>query len=1502
MPYFLALWSNATGPTSKADGDDDDDKSPAQQSDTNVSSDTCDWWIPDVLTKVYSATGDKIVTTDPLKRSGNLHLPSSIDLSLPPGTYRVYLIRNESLDDGRKFRTVLGTTPALTVFPGLNSVHTSFGTTPLIDVKPLSATLQVFPESDRAMVAEAMRNRDGFRDEKYLRSISVEQELEVVRSDLRLALKELEKLKGKKDAHTAERKVQSLQMIAEDLSMQKLCAQEREAMEREREEKERADKAKIDGSGAQVATPGPPPTYRSNTTLDSVEQVVFSYRFHGGAPSPQDRIVVLPADVVRVSDLLRSTILGKLQANDTQQAEAARATMERELVEVEDFFNARISLKTIKKIIWRKIKPYVKCGTGSAALTQSDSYQAATGATDNSFVWDECLNAYQNAPKVAKDNFTYIIRDLLDEVGARKHQLGLKAPEEEDKAEDDTEAEKKKTIKNKDRLAKANKLLRLGLEIVVPANRIQVIEDNGEEIVMGEVVARLGHRFRQGGFFVAKYIRRSGSLNPTESPDGGNNASIVTAGEICRYGPFFVEPELFTYSPRQVAFTLGKVVWKVLSSEQGKLTMKVLGQFYVALLKYFLAVVSLSFNISVLAGNFNINTESIKAIISSFQSRLSKFFGPIEYVMAKINSFFGSFVDDLIARLDIFTIAGECMTGFVLYGVLAVLFAATFVVYIVVQEDLLLKVQKIHTILPFNPGKALLAFIEQIGALLVIPLYLAIKSCVLFIAGNWSRVYHQLNDNPSKALEAFGLYDKATPQCTNVKFARINYGFGIAGIVLITMFLFVFLPLLLLDLFSWVPLSELEEPKRLKKLAHSFNRDDIKAAVHSNADLVEVRKYCPRKVLPGPCFGSFKRHYEDYTSMAFRDLLKKYGSLGLFGIFINIYAHLMFQSIWRSLGVLLGWRLRGPYMYKNALQTPRSRWKIFDVFCLRFNIAWKIQFIKDKMVMPFVNICMVTFGLWGETQWKEFNVEERANECYRMEPSAEVKQLQMMTLHGKIISLFWLCVPETQVLAYLAEVLNRGPVFGYFLNKQFLQADIPDSEREKDPVWRFHSVLGHRGEEDVVYLWDTRFVSTFMKWCSALVEIASLLMVYGASTNNRTILFGITLISAVIAPILELNQQMIKAYMDFVETAEGILGSTGLDKKLDQAQKALETAKSYAVDAPEVGVNLNALERKKRRQQAALAAASAGAGAAAASGAKAPASSPGAATGPGGAPQAGASQTPAAGGANGKPAPADANNARKAAIATTVLGDDKKFELGDDDDDVEDEIEEELEEDDDEDEDGDEEDGNDTEAAALVAAAGILGNSKKQLILLNAMPLVSYVVLTDALDVGEGEITINWQINARQRFHVLDAIGMFPARKAGDFSVRSMDDCICYRLLKDKDAEPFGWDPKNDDTEDAERELIIRQAKSLRDISEREVSKFAKKSIHNVPDAEREERLGKHREQLQRADTMMKTMMDSPKLKPYKKKFTDILEEEVQENRLHLTVSSWNASSKSPVY
>ncbi|TMW63398.1 hypothetical protein Poli38472_002339 [Pythium oligandrum] len=1518
MPYFFMLWSafdEAGNPTAGGQGGVGDRES----SDHSL----CDWWIPDNLKESYLSGPDKFVRTEHSKREGVVLFPSSVELSLPPGVYRVYLIRNEVDKGGGKFRTVLGSTKALTVMPGVNGVHTSFGTTPLIDIKPLSASLEVFAASEQRGAKIETPEEQSSNDEMKLKWAEVEQEVEVVKRDLRMAERAYQRIKERKEnkdgkeferkktstaTQAAEKKISLLKAALEkaETEKEKLKVMKKEALANAKpvSQKEAAQEKKAADSASAA---------RQSAGLPSVEPVVFSYHFQGGNPTADDRILVLPADVVRVSDVLRSTILGKLQANDSQQVAKARATLERELKEVADFYNMRITFKQVKKVIVQFIKP------------------ASATTSDDSFVWAECIKAYKTATPIARKCFAYIIRDLLDEIAARKDQLGLEMPTDDDASSKNP---------SKARLSRLKKLLKIGKEIKVPLTAFTrgnshtgASKNATNQEVWGHVVDTLGHSFRQGGFFVAKYVRRPAMIS--------NPQVNAAAGELCRYGPFYVEPARISFNPRQVAFMLAKHAYKAATSDEGMAAMRVAGQFILAFLKYFLSVVSLSFNISVLAGNFHVDVSRLQALLNTFQQRLASYYGPFEYALTRLYDFFDGYIQLLLGKLDFFTVAGECMTGFVLWGVLAALFAATFIVYIVVQEDILLKLHKIHAILPFNPGKMVLAFFEHVGALLVIPTYLAIKSCVLFISANWSDMYHTLNDDPSSTLDKLKLRTTATTTCPNVHLAKINHGFGIAALVLITAFLFVCFPLLLLDVFSWVPLSELEDPNKLKELARSYKRLDIKAAVHSNANLITMPGLPTRakKVLKGsskrlavvrhklwrvyftitpkpirtffswigwllscfiPRYAGFQTHYHDYTTKDFRTLFKLYGIIGLFCIFINIYAHLMLQSIKRSLGVLLGWRFRGEYMYKKKEMKPQRAWAFIDSFCLRFNFAWKLQYIKDKMVMPVVNVFMVTLGLWGESQWKEFNVEERANECFRMEPSGEIKQLQMMTLHGKIISLFWLCIPETMVLAYLAEVLNRGPVFSYFLNDQFLQADIPESEREKDPVWRFHSVMAFKGEDDVVYLSDTRFYSTLMKWGSSVVEIIFLLMVYGKQTQNNAVYFGITLISSAVTPILDLNQHLIKAYMEYVEVAENLAASTGLLEKLektknvyDAAKEKVDAAKDFQENLPGVKVRMvptgGSQPATLPNQQQPAPAPNQKVGAL-------PDSPPPPVTN-GNIQRAAAAVPPTPGQSTdapgptasvpppppppvvGAPIPSVSMASKIEGMAASAIGAQGiSLEIGSDDFDLEDALSEGVDA---------VQDGVDGAAAAALVAVG-MSKLKKELILLNAMPEVSYVVLTDALEDGEGEITVSWHINARQRFHALDAIGMFPARTAGDTSVREMKDCICYRLLKDNEATPFGWKPRHEN-EDAERELVLRQAKSLRDIAVKEITDMTNASTkphENSGYEDHEQRVERHQELLKQAGTTMNTMMHSPKLKPYKKKLPDILEEEVIQKKI----------------
>lgn len=200
---------------------------------------------------------------------------------------------------------------------------------------------------------------------------------------------------------------------------------------------------------------------------------------------------------------------------------------------------------------------------------------------------------------------------------------------------------------------------------------------------------------------------------------------------------------------------------------------------------------------------------------------------------------------------------------------------------------------------------------------------------------------------------------------------------------------------------------------------------------------------------------SFDQSCDDCVHMTSSELFAYYGFVRLTFMLLRLHLVLIARSIGRFLGTFLGCRSSAPYMYNlsnTRVQQDHQPILKVDRPCIRFNLNWKIQYIKDKIVMPLINVSLVSGGIWGENQWEEFAIEPRANECYKDEHSGEVKQLQTMALHGKIVSLFWLCIPNAVSVAYAAEVLNRGPILAYFINKKFLQADILESERDKDPV------------------------------------------------------------------------------------------------------------------------------------------------------------------------------------------------------------------------------------------------------------------------------------------------------------------------------------------------------------------------------------------------------------------------------------------------------------------
>lgn len=383
-------------------------------------------------------------------------------------------------------------------------------------------------------------------------------------------------------------------------------------------------------------------------------------------------------------------------------------------------------------------------------------------------------------------------------------------------------------------------------------------------------------------------------------------------------------------------------------------------------IKYALAVANLSFNLSVLARSFTFSLVSFDEIMRRFEEL---FWTPI----GKLLHAFNDLADWLLQRLafKLFQFPDECISGFYLLGSFLSIVMATFLLYVVVQEDLLLKVQKVEDYLPF-------AVPAGFGALIVIPTYLSIKSCVLFIARNWQQFYRVLQKGPPETLKYFNLTTTATATYQSEDLAKASYSAGVVAIVCITVFLFVCLPLLLLDLYGWVPHTRPEEQAQLKQLARSRNRKDIKEAIRRNAALADwsdvrlVKSYKRylRPVVSKPakfilnrlawiyggysfccalvvtyvidkpklkgCYDwyevwikkpvlqlvhwpSFDRHYEHYMSLSFSELLAAYGVVRLGGMLFHVHFVLMFRPIGRGLGAFLSWRSSGDYMYRSKL-------------------------------------------------------------------------------------------------------------------------------------------------------------------------------------------------------------------------------------------------------------------------------------------------------------------------------------------------------------------------------------------------------------------------------------------------------------------------------------------------------------------------------------------------------------------------------------------------------
>ncbi|OQR95741.1 hypothetical protein THRCLA_07611, partial [Thraustotheca clavata] len=638
-------------------------------------------------------------------------------------------------------------------------------------------------------------------------------------------------------------------------------------------------------------------------------------------------------------------------------------------------------------------------------------------------------------------------------------------------------------------------------------------------------------------------------------------------------------------------------------------------------------------------------------------------------------------------------------------------------------------------------------------------------------------------------------------------------------------FFYIFLPLLVLDIFSWVPPTDLaKDEKRIAK-SESRNLKHMKSAIDNNVNLIDPpRSWQRKKCFPMSLFwfvGKGRRYFRDYRRYDFYKLTVKYGFVCVWLLILYVYTILMCQAVLRALGGLIGWRGRRDYMYAKPHLRPYGSSRI-DKICCCFNWKWKGTWAMEKIIQPCVSCVFITFGWWTKGRWKIYDIEERAKNCYPMEPDNEVKQLQMMSLHGKINSLVWLPFPTFGILAYISDVLNRGPIFSYFLNRLFLQADKPENERDPDIKWKVVPGVKCEGKlpalsykDKVVYLIpNTSFWPTFLKWTSSVTELVMVLwlitepLISPETTTTATLEWKATvaLISTAIAPLMELDAQVLKSYKKFVE-----FKAASMDQ-ISAAKKRLQ----------EEAINMAGSLEKQFKDN-----------------------------------------------------------------ATKELGLQDVNQQNDQSQDQPCDSSQDNQDGNDEDDDGDDDD-----------AEG----STKDLIVLSAMPENSYVIQSDQLDEGEGVITVNWRVNASKRFHSFDAIGMFPVRKLEDsLAKRTMDECVCYRLVSELDVEEFGWHPRTNKNGNVisngplHTTKMLKHAHDLYTIAEHKIGKLARQSIVSLS----EEEILNHEQEdddqmanndgteidLKHAAFVLDKELTSNKIEPYGKRMHEIILDEIKEGK-----------------
>ncbi|RHY33266.1 hypothetical protein DYB32_002215 [Aphanomyces invadans] len=1356
------------------------------------SSKTNNWDIFDSSVALYSGGETKAAILhrtppedgDGAKASGMFLLPSARDLSLPPGTYRLSLIRKETIE-GVNYRSSVGASAGLNVYVGVNSIHTIFGTTPLVDVKTVKCSMSVIDTATNLIQVSTMPVSSS---SWWFRACGYDAELDNSIAMLSAESAELEKQLSVRDLRAAKRTVQQLALCQVKLRAAENAKAKGVAGIKNHQDKARAEldallvewqrRSVLQLTGAAPEVPPPEFNYRSPMRVE--------FLLEGATGTlPQDNphlndlsndcVVILPQVVVETSDRIRVKVRRSMAIDGLDhRTNRIRKQIQWELqimLTVVQFANANF---------FEKARTYMKLWSALKKLRKVRWL----------YVFEECLPLYHNASTKLKDHFPAIIAELIEELQCRTDELELES----------------------DGQVKNNLFRR---QIPIKGSVFTQDERCGVSgTIDGSVASFVGDDVSVGDMYICKYMRR-----------GDATGSL---GELGRVGPFAIQS------------SAKKSSWFTLTVHQKLALVEAAFHLFVLTLKYFVALLNLSFNVSFVSSLAlkiewpHLNFDAIRALQVQCLAALRDVVPVVREIFAWFDHFFATLLEYIMVDLNIFKFFANCTHGFGMLVNWIALWATALFLYIVIQEDILAKVQKIGSYLPVEVGKTGEDRFEQLGSVLVSPVLIVIKVLILFIAQQWTVFSNELWEGQTFVQPV------ASQQC---KVAGLDYALQVTAAVLLITFFYFFFPLLVLDMFSWVPPFDLKSDDDRVEASHHGRKQGIHDAVDNNVNLIDYgdnakdpkwSRWCSLRNLFW-FHGSGQRIFMDYKYSSFHKLTKTYGYVGIWFVILYVYTVLLLQSIMRAVGAVFGWRGKRGYMYPRPHLRGASSWT--DKFCCRFNAEWKRYWVFKKVIKPFVDVLAVTFGLWSYDRWDVYDIEERGKSCFPMEPNNEIKQLQMMSLHGKVQSpscpcstetpfqvnsLLWLPFSSAGVLTFISDCVNRGPILSYFLNDQvrrtavehavcsnvrgmaqFLQADKPESERVGKVKMRFMrwGKARHNNEDEagVVYLVDTEFLATLTKWVSSMVELASVLALVLMPLINRNAdglgtPAAAALIAAFVSPVMEFNHQVLKTYRKFQEFAK-----VEQAKVQDTLQSVIDTTQAAAtVAASNNAGKLTDIQGRSLAQVQHTLGLSAD--------------------------QAVALEKVAAI-ANEKGTDAVTGKIADAESAVTdklsAVGVDVTFAPvrenaggGDNTDETESE--------DDEDDDGGDSDDDENNKTK---------DTKGDLVVLSALPEASYIIQSDKLDVGEGEITVSWRVNSKRRFHASDAIGMFPARSLDNLlSRRTMDQCLCYRLVSESDVEPFGWKP-DAANENHHDKVMVTRAVALEKILHRKIGSLHRQSV-----------------------------------------------------------------------